>query len=131
MSPRLEDVAQQALECEERYLDKKAFYKDTTRALVFIISLIAGSVALLVTCSSQIVSTTTRNAQSCETLRADQDKTTVRMEHFNDIAGRQAVLLEALRVSTAEMARKIDRMDNKIDNTRVVTDAILTEVKRP
>lgn len=131
MSPRLEDVAQQALECEERYLDKKAFYKTTTRALVAVVGLIAGSVGILITCNSQSVAMMTRNAQSCETLRVDQDKTTVRMEHFNDIAGRQAVLLEALRVSTAEMARKIDRMDNKIDNTRVVTDAILTEVKRP
>ena len=131
MSPRMEDVVSQALECEGVYLAKKDFYKTVLRGMVFMITILAAGVGTLITCNSKSVAQMATYDEATKGLKDDQDNTDVCIERLDGIIVEHAKALESLKVSTIRMSKQIDRLEGKVDLSVGTLNAILTEVRKP
>lgn len=131
MAPRMHDVIQQAIDCEDKFLVKADFWKAITRILVMALTLVVTSLGVLITCNTRITSDLASYASAVEELSSDQDNTRVHSEHLDEVIVEQGKVLESLKTSTALMVKQVDRLEAKADRTTRTLAAILAEVRKP
>lgn len=131
MAPRMHDVVQQAIDCEDKFLSKVAFQKSVSRFMGMVVLLVLGSVGTLITCNYRVATGLTKQASAVEKLSSDQDNTRVYSEQMNTTIVEQGLILESLKTSTALMVKQVDRLEATADRTTRTLAAILAEVRKP
>ncbi len=127
----MQDVVDQAMDCEEKFLARADFYKKMNQGMWAIVVVMVITVGTVVTCNSKSVAKVSKFTEKTLGLKEDQDNTAVYIGRLDATIDEHGKLLEALKTSTAQMGKQIDRLEFKVDRTRGTLNAILTEVKKP